>query len=69
MSQLTRALSARAGESAKSAASHGRLGFTPLSSHAASSAATAKPTALTMTKYRISFDTSGSEESPPTPCA
>ncbi len=58
-SQLTRPVSNRAGESAKAAASQGRRGVTPASSHAASSVSTANPSALTITKIRISRCTSG----------
>ena len=49
MSQLMRPVSTSAGEAAKAAASHGRLGLTPASSHADSSASAAKARALTMT--------------------
>ena len=57
MSQLMRPVSSSAGEAAKAAASHGRRGLTPASSHADSSAIAAKPRALTMTNPRISFCT------------
>jgi len=51
---LTSAVSARAGETAKIAASQGRRRCTPVRNQVASSATAARPSALTTTKSRDS---------------
>ena len=60
---MIRPVSASAGDRANAAASHGRRGSTPASSQAASRASTAKPTALTTTKARVSARTFGIDHS------